>query len=36
MKFAPLLIALTILVAPATLLPQPPQGDVPGEVEFRS
>ena len=33
MKFAPLLLALTILVAPATLLPQPPQRDVPGEVD---
>lgn len=33
MKFAPLLLALTILVGPATLLPQPPQRDVPGEVD---
>ena len=33
MKFARLLLALTILVAPATLLPQPPQRDVPGEVD---
>jgi len=33
MKIAHLLLAVTILVAPGTILPQPPQHDVPGEVD---
>ena len=33
MKIAHLFLAVTILVAPGTLLPQPPQRDVPGEVD---
>ncbi|HTT21111.1 MAG TPA: hypothetical protein VMG82_19425 [Candidatus Sulfotelmatobacter sp.] len=33
MKIATLLLAAITLVAPATLFPQPPQKDVPAEVD---
>jgi hypothetical protein len=33
MKIATLLLAATFLLSPATLFPQPPQHDVPGEVD---